>query len=94
MTSRKLAKLGQDLETYGRRGGIRSRDLERLAKRMGRERRVQQTGDPQWVNEELGWRPLTIPSHPGDMPRGTARSVLNQLAEDLFRLKELYGDDD
>jgi hypothetical protein len=60
---------------------------------MGRERRAQQTGDPQWVNEELNWRPLSIPSHSGDMPRGTAGSILNQLEEDLFRLEELYGDD-
>jgi hypothetical protein len=60
---------------------------------MGRQRRVQRTGDPQWVNEELGWRPLSIPSHSGDMPRGTAGSVLNQLEEDPFRLEELYGDD-
>jgi len=92
MNPKKLAKLKRELEGLRRRGGIKSRDLERLASRMGRERRSQQTGDPQWVNEELDWRPLGIPSHPGDMPRGTAGSVMNQLEEDLFRLEELYGD--
>jgi hypothetical protein len=93
MNQRKLAKLRRDLERLRQRGGIKSRELESLAKRMGRERRPQQTGDPQWVNKEAGWRPLSIPSHPGDMPRGTAGSVLNQLEDDLFRLEELYGDE-
>lgn len=92
MNSRKLAKLRRDLESLRRSGGIKSRELESLAKRMGRERRPQQTGDPQWVNEELGWRPLSIPSHTGDMPRGTAGSVLNALEEDLFALEELHGE--
>jgi hypothetical protein len=93
MTPKKLAKLRRELEGLRQRGGIKSRELEGLAKRMGRVRRPQQTGDPQWVNEELNWRPLSIPSHPGDMPRGTAGSVMNQLDEDLFRLEELYGND-
>ncbi len=93
MNQKRLAKLRRDLEGLRRRGGIKSRELEGLAKRMGRERRPQRTGDPQWVNEELGWRPLTIPSHPGDMPRGTAGSVLNSLEEDLFQLEERCGND-
>jgi hypothetical protein len=88
VNQRKLAKLRRELESLRRRGGIRSRELEGLAKRMGRERRAQRSGEPQWVNEELRWRPLSIPSHPGDMSKGTAGSVLNALEEDLFRLEE------
>ncbi len=92
MNQRKLAKLRRELESLRRRGGVKSRELESLARRMGRERRPQQTGEPQWVNEELGWRPLSIPHHPGDMPKGTSGSVLNALEDDLFALEELHGE--
>jgi len=84
-----LAKLRRELEELRERGGVRTSELERLARKLGR-RLAKRGRHPTWVNTDLpGARPLTIPGHPGDLNRFTAGSILDQLETDLDSLEQL-----
>jgi hypothetical protein len=92
MDSRKLRKLRRQLDSLRQRGGIKSRELEDLAKAMGR-RRHPRGKEPTWVSDLVpNSRPLSIPNHPGDLNRITAGRILDRLEEDLYQLEERYGD--
>lgn len=89
----KIQKLRSQIEALRRKGGIKSAELESLAQRLGR-RRANTGKEPTWVNEELSnRRPVSIPSHPGDLNRHTARSILDQLEGDLDEYEELLSAD-
>jgi hypothetical protein len=86
---RNLAKLRRELEGLREQGGVRTSELERLARKLGR-RLTRRGRHPTWVNQDLPQaNPLTIPSHPGDLNRFTAGSILNQLETDLDSLERL-----
>ena len=71
------------MERLRRSGGVKSTELERLAKTLGRKRR-KGGREPTWVSEALPEaRPLSIPSHPSGVNRFTARTILDQLEADL-----------
>ncbi len=92
MRRRKIEKLRREIEGLRRRGGVRASELESLAQRLGR-RRAKRGSEPTWVSDLLvGRPPVSIPSHPGDLNRYTARSILDQLEADLDEL-ELAADD-
>ncbi len=95
---RRIKECGAEIERL-RRGGAPSRDeVERLAKRLGRELRRRYGDEPTYQNKLFPrLRSLTIPGHTG-LKRGTALKILNQLEEDLAawerRLNELGGPSD
>jgi hypothetical protein len=93
MNPKKLAKLRWKLESFRRRGGIKSQELEDLAKAMGRRRHPRRGKEPTWVSDVVpNSRPLSIPSHSRDLNKITAGSILDRLEEDLDRPEEIYGD--
>lgn len=64
--------------------GRSSKDLESLAKRVGRDKKTLTGKEPTWIREENPELspPLSIPHHSKDMPPGTARSILDILISD------------
>ena len=72
-----------------RSGIIKSGELERLARALGR--RLSNRGkEPTFVSDLLPQsRPLSIPHHPGTLKKGTADNILDQLEKDIDELEEL-----
>lgn len=67
---------------------IRPKQLKNLAKSLGRIPYPRGKG-PTFINPRLPRsKPLTIPNHPGALPRYTAESILEQIEGDLFALEE------
>ena len=91
MNREKLKKLREEIDKLRRRGGIKPRELETLAMALGRKRSPRGK-EPAWVSEVAGCYPFTIPNHPTDLNKFTARRILNQLEADIDRLAE--DDDD
>ncbi|MBC7767615.1 MAG: hypothetical protein H7124_02405 [Phycisphaerales bacterium] len=83
MNGSKLAKLRREHATM-RRSPQRARDLEGLAKRLGRKQ-VKRGKEPVWESEffvELF--PLSIPHHGGkDLKNPTKNQILDSLEDDL-----------
>ncbi len=88
MNRNKLAKLRKKLEALRKRGGVKSREVEDLAKALGRK--LHNRGkEPNWVNTELpNARPLSIPNHTKDLKKGTLKSRLveNPIKADMTRI--------
>jgi len=80
-------KLRQELASLRKKGGLESREVEDFARALGR-RRHSRGKEPAWVSDVPGLRPVSIPDHPGDLNRFTARGILNQLEEDLEMLDD------
>jgi len=91
MNPKKIKNLRAQLNQLRRQGGIKSRELERFAEALLRERH-KRGSEPTWVSTRFkDIRPVSIPNHAGrDLNRHTAGSILNQLEEDLERLEEIY----
>ena len=94
MTLKKLRRIIRKIEELRRRSrSVRSSELERLAKSLGRARIKKQTGEPMYAanveSEALaGTRAYAIPSHPGTLPVGTALGILGSLEADVARWRE------
>ena len=95
MNSRRLSKIRQQMEAYRKRGGIKSAELESLAKDLGRVK-SKRGKEPTWVNERFPeLYPLSIPHHGShDLNRFTAGSILDQLENDLERWEEAMESED
>jgi hypothetical protein len=88
---KKIQKYRSQIEGLRGRGGIKSTELESLAKRLGR-RRANRGKEPTWVSDAFpASRPVSIPSHPGGLNRFTAGGILDQLETDLDRYEELLA---
>ena len=89
MNRRRLSKIRQQIEACHKRGGIKSAELESLAKDLGRVK-SKRGKEPTWVNEQFPeLYPLSIPHHGShDLNRFTAGSILDQLENDLERWEE------
>jgi len=62
----------------GRLSGFRYREIVRRLKQFGFAFDRQAAGSHEiWYSEATG-RYTTIPNHPGDMPEGTLRAILQQ----------------
>ena len=87
MNRRALDKLKRELLSQ-RRSQKKARDLESLARRLGRKN-VGGT-HPMWVSTVFpSLRPLSIPHHGGkDIPAGTRNSILDQLDDDIAAWEE------
>jgi hypothetical protein len=78
---RRLAKLRQ------KSSNIRARELISFAGALGRTR-SNRGKEPTYVSTPLPHRrPLSIPDHPGSMPRYTAESILDDLETDIAELE-------
>ena len=88
MDAKQIAELRRKISRLRRKGGIKSSELESLAKRFGRVRH-KRGSEPTWVdNEHPNLRPLAIPHHGKELNRFTAQNILNQLESDLDALEE------
>lgn len=93
MHRKKLDK-AKRLLTQLRRSPQKARDLEVLARLLGRKR-VKRGKEPTWESIELTVYPLTIPHHGGqDVPIGTKNSILDQLEDDILTWEETLGLED
>jgi len=90
MDLRKLDKIKLDIDSFRNRGGVKSSELESLAKRLGRDRN-DRGKEPTWVNRQFPYlRPLSIPHHGSiDLNKFTARGILDQLEEDIKKWEEV-----
>jgi hypothetical protein len=90
MNSSKLDKLRQELDSLRKRGGIKSTELESLAKSLGRSK-SDRGKEPTWISIQFpSLRPLSISHHStSDLNRFTARSILDQLEEDIEKWSQL-----
>jgi len=89
MSFAKIRKLRSVIEALRNKGWVKTAELEILARRLGR-RRAKRGKEPTWISDALpDRRPVSIPSHPGDVNRFTARSILDQLEGDLDLYEEL-----
>jgi hypothetical protein len=90
-----VTKIKRELDELRRGGGQKSaRQIEQLAIRLGRKRHPKGK-EPTYFNEILpDLPPLSIPGHSGDLKPGTAKSILDQLDEDVFRLMEICDEDE
>jgi hypothetical protein len=91
MERTKLKKLRQQIDILRRRGGIKPRELEAVAKALGRKLRPRGK-EPMWVTDRAGSRPISIPHHT-DLNRFTAQNILDQLEADIDEI-EGYGDEE
>lgn len=83
MTPVKLKKLRAELEQLRAAGSIRSSDMQGFAQRLGRSL-YDRGKHPTLVNLNFpDLRPVSIPSHSTPLKKHTARSILDQLEEDL-----------
>lgn len=90
MPKRKFRRLRKRLEALrGRLGNIESRELENLARALGRKP-ANRGKEPTYINELLPQsRPLSIPHHSTTLKKGTAGNILDQLEKDIDDLEEL-----
>jgi hypothetical protein len=90
MNKRKLRQLRRRIEALRTRlGNIESRELESLAKALGRK--LAPRGDhPTYISELLPRSPpLSIPHHSTTLKRGTAANILDRLQDDIDELENL-----
>lgn len=89
LNTKKLKRLEKRLNELRAKGGIKSSNVEMLAKALGRVRNHTRGKEPTWVNKEFPeLRPLSIPHHSTDLNRFTAANILDQLEGDIVRFEE------
>ena len=89
MNIRRLKRLRGKLNNLRRKGGIKSSEVETLAKAVGRVRHHTRGKEPTWISKEFKeLRPLSIPHHSADLNRFTAASILDQLEGDIEKYEE------
>lgn len=94
MNSTKLARIERNLAKF-RRGAPSYRQLESLAKSLGRERCSGSTSrgkEPTYISTVFRHLPpLSIPHHAHDPGKGLAQNILDQLEEDIWEYKRASG---
>lgn len=93
MNYKKLTKLRKELKELRQKGGIKPRELEVLARALGRELHSRGS-EPNWVSNVFrDLSPVSIPHHGNkDLNKFTARAILDQLENDVERFEELMAD--
>ncbi len=84
MTLTKLRKIRAELERIrSSPHGHKARELEALAKQLGRDRFVRGK-EPTWVRKEDPHLspPLSIPNHSAELKPATCKSIANQILDD------------
>ena len=85
MTPKKIEELRRRVEELRGQAQVPSRELEKLAKAIGRTPRK---GGKHPMLEMPGRRPLPIPHHSRPMKNRTKDAVLTQLEGDLWVIEE------
>lgn len=92
MNLKKLHRIRQAIETLRRRRGIKSKELEALARALGRTK-YKRGKEPTWINDAFkDLRPISIPHHSSEPNIYTANNILDQLEIDLERIEESISD--
>lgn len=88
MNIRKFRKLVQEREALRqRRANVKTRELQSLARSLGRKRQGGRGKEQMWVSGEFPeTRPLSIPVHSKDPIPWIVISILDQLEEEDFSL--------
>lgn len=87
MNAKRLQKIRLEIASLRRKGGVKSRELQSVAKSLGRSLHLRGK-EPAWVSDVLpNAFPISIPNHPGDLNKYTARSILEQLENDAEALE-------
>jgi len=91
MDVKKLAKIKREIDSARQgAGNLRHRDLEKIAKMLGRVRSKERTNEPTYVSTLLpDANVITIPDHSRGINKFTAKNILNQLEEDVFKFEEI-----
>src|SRR5262245_43562288 len=93
MNRKRLERIKRLLQ-QARRSQQKARDLETLARMLGRRQDKRGT-EPTWVHDELPVYPMSIPHHGGrDLAPGTRNSILNVLEGDAIVWEERLGLED
>ena len=93
MNQKKLSKLRREVKAFRQKGGVKSRELESLARAFSRELHSRGS-EPNWVSTVFhDLRPISIPHHGGkDLNKFTARAILDQLENDIERFERQITD--
>lgn len=85
MTVKKIAELRRRIEELRGQAQVPSRELESLAKAIGRQPRK---GGKHPMLEMPGRRPLPIPHHSRPMKNRTKEAILTQFEGDIWAIEE------
>jgi hypothetical protein len=89
MTLKRVGQLRGRVEDLRRARDVKSREMVRLAKAIGRKPHNSTGKEPTYIHSELGnRRPLSIPNHPTLAP-GTKNNILDDLEGDLDAYEEI-----
>jgi hypothetical protein len=90
MDARKLAKIKKKI-SEARRGAanLKFKDLEKIAKMLGREQSKDRNNHPTFVSTLLDTNVITIPNHSAGVKKYTALNILDQFDNDVFELEFL-----
>ena len=92
MKRKKIKSLGNKIESLRGQGGIKSKELESIAKSLGRIRH-KRGKHTTWISPIFpDLRPISIQHHSKDPNRHVANNILNQLEIDLTRFEEICED--
>jgi hypothetical protein len=88
MNQNKIDKLKMELEFLRqRKRNLTNREIVSFANKCGRQR-IDRGNEPTYINIYLPYqKPLSIPSHPGNMRAKTVANILDILEADLFELE-------
>jgi predicted RNA binding protein YcfA (HicA-like mRNA interferase family) len=73
----------------GRLSGFKYREIVKKLKKFGFEFHRQASGSHEIWHNKITNRFTTIPNHPGDMPEGTLKAIINQAGisvEDFLKI--------
>jgi hypothetical protein len=89
MDRKRLNKLKREVAQF-RRSSPKAADLERLARRLGRQKRTDRGKEPIWESTVFNdLFPLSIPHHGSkDLAVGTKHSILDALEDDILNWEE------
>jgi hypothetical protein len=91
MTADKLERLRKEVDDLRRAKDVKSREMVRLAGRIGRKPYNKKGKEPTYINPDLpNRRPLSIPNHPTLAP-GTKNNILDDLEGDLDAYEEILS---
>ena len=89
MTEQKLQNLWAEVNSLRKKGGIKSSELQSLAKAVGKSRHKKRGKEPTWISSFSMLPPVSIPDHSGDLNKFTARGILDQIERDLEKHSEI-----
>ena len=87
MNRKKLSALKRRAEEFRRKKEVKSREMERLARSIGR-RPAKRGHENYWVSDILPGK-IAIPHHSKPLTPGTKQNILNDLEGDVYVWEEI-----